>query len=127
MTAATDQVLKLIDGFNTMNMDAILGCFADGAVYHNIPMQPVIGHDAISATLAGFMSASTEVVWELVHVAENNGVVLTERVDKFKINGTWIALPVMGTFEVSDAGITEWRDYFDLADFQSQFAAAVGG
>lgn len=127
MTAATERVLKLIDGFNTMNMDAILECFADGAVYHNMPMQPVIGREAISAALAGFMSASTEVVWELVNVAERDNVVLTERVDKFRINGVWIALPVMGTFEVSDAGITQWRDYFDLADFQTQFAAAMGG
>jgi limonene-1,2-epoxide hydrolase len=34
----------------------------------------------------------------------------------------------MGTFEVGDDGrITLWRDYFDMATFSDQLAAATGG
>ena len=44
---------------------------------------------------------------------------------KFKINGTWVELPVMGTFEVADDRITAWRDYFDMNQFQTQFQAAM--
>ena len=49
-----------------------------------------------------------------------DGVVLTERVDRFMINGKWVALPVMGTFEVVNGKIRAWRDYFDMNQFQSQ-------
>jgi limonene-1,2-epoxide hydrolase len=127
MADATDVVLKLIDSFNAMDMEGILACFTENAVYHNIPTDPVTGKRAIEETLAGFVAASSEIQWDMLHAAENGGVVLTERVDKFKINDTWIALPVMGTFEVSDGLITAWRDYFDMADFEKQLAAASGG
>jgi limonene-1,2-epoxide hydrolase len=49
--------------------------------------------------------------------------VLTERTDKFLVGGTWRAIRVMGTFEVNTEGkIARWRDYFDLAEFQREFA-----
>ncbi len=61
------------------------------------------------------------------HSGYDSGNVLTERVDKFKINDMWIELPVMGTFEVKDGKVTAWRDYFDLNQFQEQFAKAMSG
>ncbi len=120
-------VLELIDAFNNIDLDRVVACFADGAIYHNIPMQAVTGPEAIRQTLNGFMGSASEVQWDLLHIASSAGVVLTERVDKFKINDTWIELPVMGTFEVADGKITAWRDYFDLGQFQEQFAKAAGG
>jgi limonene-1,2-epoxide hydrolase len=120
-------VLELINAFNTMDLDGVVACFADGAVYHNIPMEAVTGPEAIRGVLQGFMASSSEVQWDLLHIVGDAGVVLTERVDKFKINDTWVALPVMGTFEVTDGKITAWRDYFDLGQFQTQMAAAAGG
>ncbi len=33
----------------------------------------------------------------------------------------------MGTFEVKDAKVTVWSDYFDLNQFQEQFAKAMSG
>ncbi len=119
-------VLELIDGFNSIDLDRIVACFTEDAVYDNIPMQAVQGTEAIRASLEGFMGAASEVQWDLLNVVAEGGVVLTERVDKFKVNGTWIELPVMGTFEVADGKITAWRDYFDLGQFQSQFAKATG-
>jgi len=38
-------------------------------------------------------------------------VVMTERVDVFKLPDKSFELPVMGTFEVSDGKISAWRDY----------------
>ena len=120
-------VLELIDAFNAIDLDRVVACFTEGAVYHNIPMEAVTGPDAIRQVLQGFMGSASEVQWDLLNIAADSGVVLTERVDKFKINDTWIALPVMGTFEVSDGKIDAWRDYFDLGQFQEQFAKASGG
>ncbi len=123
--SAQDRVTAMIDAFNRMDLDGIVACFAQDAVYHNIPMEPVQGTAAIRAVLEGFMGAATEVEWDVLNTVANGGTVLNERVDKFKVNGTWIALPVMGTFEVRDDRITAWRDYFDLNQFQSQMQAAM--
>ncbi|MDP1670610.1 MAG: limonene-1,2-epoxide hydrolase family protein, partial [Alphaproteobacteria bacterium] len=58
------------------------------------------------------------------HIAEaSGGVVMTERTDKFLMNGQWLELPVMGVFEIKDGKIAKWRDYFDLGQFQTQVAA----
>jgi limonene-1,2-epoxide hydrolase len=66
---------------------------------------------------------SSKVDWTVLHLVEGtNGVVLTERVDRFMIKGKWVALPVMGTFEVVNGKIRAWRDYFDMNQFQSQLA-----
>ena len=126
MATPTEVVLALIDAFNRMDIDAIVASFTDDAVYHNMPLAPVEGTEGIRKTVQGFMAAASEVQWDIVNIVEQNGTVLTERVDKFLVNDTWIDLPVMGTFEVHDGRITAWRDYFDLNQFQTQMAAATG-
>ncbi len=126
MSAESDLILRMIDGFNKIDLDAIVACFADDAIYDNVPMAAVQGTDAIRKTLEGFMGAASEVQWDIVNIVADGGVVLTERVDKFKVNDQWIELRVMGAFEVADGKITAWRDYFDMNQFQTQFAAASG-
>ena len=50
-------------------------------------------------------------------------VVYNERVDRFRFSGGWLELPVAGVFELDAAGkITLWRDYFDMASYQRQYA-----
>ena len=127
MSEARDSVLELIDACNRIDMDAIIDCFTDDAVYHNIPMAKVQGKAAIRETLATIMGDSEAVQWDMLNIADDGGVVLTERVDKFKINGTWAEIPVMGVFEVSDGKIAAWRDYFDMGQVQAQFGATAGG
>ena len=127
MSDARDQVLRLIDACNRIDMDAIIDCFTDDAVYHNIPMAKVQGKAAIRETLATIMGDSEAVQWDMLNIADEGGVVLTERVDKFRINGVWAEIPVMGAFEVSDGKIAAWRDYFDMGQVQAQFGAAAGG
>ena len=127
MSEARDSVLALIDACNRIDMDAIIDCFTDDAVYHNIPMAKVQGKDAIRETLATIMGDSEAVQWELLNIADEGGVVLTERLDKFKVNGTWAEIPVMGVFEVSGGKIAAWRDYFDMGQVQAQLGAAAGG
>ncbi|MDA0761874.1 MAG: limonene-1,2-epoxide hydrolase, partial [Proteobacteria bacterium] len=61
--------------------------------------------------------------WVTLNIAANGNVVLTERLDKFKMSGGKdVAVPVMGTFEIRDQKIIAWRDYFDLNTFVSQMA-----
>jgi limonene-1,2-epoxide hydrolase len=106
----------------TGDLDTILGYFTTDAVYHNIPMAPVQGTDAIRATLTSFLSPDTNVEFQVLHQAARGNVVLNERVDVFKTGEKVVSLPVMGVFEVADGKITAWRDYFDLNQFMTQLA-----
>ena len=97
--------------------------FADDAVYHNIPLQPIAGRAAIAAFLANmgpFQPAGFEVTRQLAA----GDVVMNERVDHFTASGRTFDLPVMGIFELRDGKIAAWRDYFDLAMFQKALAGS---
>ncbi|HET9831502.1 MAG TPA: limonene-1,2-epoxide hydrolase family protein, partial [Vicinamibacterales bacterium] len=100
--------------------------FTDDAVYHNIPMTPVIGKKAIANNIASFIRPGApgieSIDFRVVNIAANGPVVMTERVDVFKLPNKSFELPVAGVFEVSDGKIKAWRDYFD----QNQFATRMG-
>jgi limonene-1,2-epoxide hydrolase len=104
------------------DIDAIVDFFADDAVYHNIPVDPVSGREAIRATIAGFTTGVDSIEFRVLNIAADGAVVLTERVDAFTMPGKTITLPVMGTFEVTDGKINAWRDYFDMNQFMSQLS-----
>ena len=102
------------------DIDAILEFFTDDAVYHNIPVAPVQGKDAIRATFDMFMTGVEKVEFRVLNIAAAGNVVLTERIDVFVLPSGNIDLPVMGTFELVDGKITAWRDYFDLNQYMQQ-------
>jgi limonene-1,2-epoxide hydrolase len=98
--------------------------FTDGAVYHNIPLAPVTGREAIAKTIASFIRPGApgieRIEFHVINIAANGPVVMTERVDVFKLPDRSFDLPVMGIFEVRDGKISAWRDYFDLGQFTSR-------
>ncbi|WP_406229482.1 limonene-1,2-epoxide hydrolase family protein [Nocardia sp. NBC_01009] len=94
------------------------------AVYHNIPMAPVTGREAIADNIASFIRPGPPGImgidFRIINIAANGPVVMTERVDVFTIPDRSFELQVMGTFEVRDGRISAWRDYFDLNQFTSR-------
>ena len=79
------------------------------------------GKAAIEATLRQFDDPKGSAEFEIKALACTAGTVLTERVDRFLLNGRKVELPVMGAFEVGpDGKIRAWRDYFDLATWTKQ-------
>jgi limonene-1,2-epoxide hydrolase len=94
--------------------------FSDDAIYHNIPLDPVNGRDAIRDTIAMFLEMADKVWFDTLHLVADGPLVMTERIDHFVMGDRDIALPVMGAFDVSDGKITAWRDYFDMNQFTSQ-------
>ena len=99
----------------------LIAFFSVDAVYHNIPLEPVRGHEAIRATLAQFLDASSYVEFRVLALAVTGNKILTERIDRFTMNGKPVEIPVMGTFEVAaDGKISAWRDYFDMQQFMKQ-------
>ena len=118
----------IVEGFiaawNRMDFDAIIDALDPDVHYHNIPMDPLQGRDAVREYLKGAWRFES-VDWQTINIASAGNIVLTERIDNFVINGTHVSLPVMGTFEIVDNRITAWRDYFDLASYRKQLEQAA--
>ncbi len=115
-----ETVRRFCAAWGSQDLDTIIGYFTDNAVYHNIPMEPVVGPDQIKTTIEGFSGGVESIEFRLDAIAADGGTVLTERMDIFTFANGRIDLPVMGTFEVVDGKIAAWRDYFDLGMFMSQ-------
>jgi limonene-1,2-epoxide hydrolase len=125
MSANLQRVRDFVAAWRRNDVDELMSFIAPDCLYHNIPMEPVKGAAAIRVALSGFSKMASEAEWVLHQIAENDqGVVLTERTDRFKVGGKWVELPVMGTFELRDGLITAWRDYFDLQQFTKQLPGA---
>ncbi|WP_340314518.1 limonene-1,2-epoxide hydrolase family protein [Rhizorhabdus argentea] len=124
MPSNLQTVLAFIDLWAIPDLDRIIDALAPDCRYHNMPWEPLIGHTAIRDGLAAFIGTSDAIDWRVFHAAESaDGTVMTERLDRFRVGGKWIEIPVMGIFELADGKITHWRDYFDAAIFQSQMDA----
>src|SRR5256885_15313807 len=62
--------------------------FTDDAVYHNIPLAPVTGREAIPKTISSFIRPGgpsiESIALRRIHNARNGPVVMTERGDVFR-------------------------------------------
>ncbi|HLW18098.1 MAG TPA: SgcJ/EcaC family oxidoreductase [Actinomycetota bacterium] len=103
--------------------------FTDDAVVWNDGRTTVRGRDAIHEHFTMQLSACTDCDFEITQTAVTGSTVFNERIDRMKIVGVPVELPVAGVFELDDAGkLTAWRDYFDLSMLMTQLnAAGVGG
>jgi limonene-1,2-epoxide hydrolase len=119
-------VAAFIGAWPRADAAALATFFSDEASYHNGPLDPVVGRDAIVATLASMMQLGGDVAVDVVHMVAQGPIVMTERVDYWKAAGQeqWATLRVAGVFDVHDGVITAWRDYFNLDEFMAQAAAA---
>lgn len=117
-------VAAFIAAIEAKDIDAAVELLTDDVSYENVPMSPIVGKEAVRATLGAFLGAATQVEWPIRRQLAHGNVVVNERLDRFQIGGGWLELPVAGFFEVTDAGlISLWRDYFDMASYTGQLAA----
>ena len=104
--------------------DKLAAYFTEDAVYHNVPLEPVSGRENIANTIASFIRPGPPgiegIEFRVVNIAADGPVVMTERVDAFRLGGRSFELPVMGAFEVINGKISGWRDYFDLNQFTTR-------
>ena len=123
MSDAEELVRRFCDEWGKgSDVDTLAAYFTDDAVYHNIPVDPVTGKDAIAGMFAMFTTGVDRIEFKVLNIVGAGDVVLTERVDVFVYPDKTIELPVMGTFEVRDGKIAAWRDYFDLNQYMSQLS-----
>ena len=88
--------------------------FTEDAVYHNIPLAPMTGREAIADTIASVLRPGPpgieSIEFRVINIAANGPVVMTERVS-LQAPRQVVELQVMGIFEVSGGKISAWRDY----------------
>lgn len=115
-------VNDLFAAWTRLNLDDIMNCFTEDAVWDNVPMAPAKGKAAIREMTNGFLKDSTSFNAKILKTAHDGNVIFNERVDTIVMkNGKKADIPVAGMFEIDSAGkIKVWRDYFDLASFTKQ-------
>jgi limonene-1,2-epoxide hydrolase len=114
-------VLSFLDAWHGRNLDHIMSFFASDAVYHNVPVAPIVGHAAIRDIFAAFLREFRTASLDVIAAVAEPGLVIAERVDRFESNaGRHIELPVTGVFVLAGGKIARFSDYFDLASFESQ-------
>ena len=124
-----DSPIELVRRFcaawsDDMGAAELAAFFTEDAVYHNIPLEPIIGRANIAATIDSFLRPGAPGIegidFRVINIAANGPVVMTERVDVFRLPDRSFELPVMGTFEITDGKISAWRDYFDMNQVTSR-------
>ena len=116
-------VTAFCNAFCKGSLDDAMALVAPDCVYHNIPLDPIRGADAMRQTLAGFGEMLGSIEFDIRNQMAAGNVVMNERVDYFNVPGKpRYGLPVAGVFEVKDGKIVAWRDYWD----RKQFADGTG-
>ncbi|MBA4210767.1 MAG: limonene-1,2-epoxide hydrolase [Parvibaculum sp.] len=120
---SNEQVIRdFIDAWPRLDVQEIVGFFAEDGVYHNMMLDPVKGREALTGFIGGFVNGWSDVKWELLNISSSGNLVFAERVDRMKVGGNQVALPCCGVFEMEGGKIKVWRDYFDLATFSKAAA-----
>jgi limonene-1,2-epoxide hydrolase len=100
----------------------ILNALSDDAVYHAMPLTPIVGKEALRAWVEHFEDIPPGRL-EVRHQVAGGSVVINERTDTITLNGKQVTLPICAVFELADGKITAWREYFDLGPAKAAFSA----
>lgn len=111
-------VRSFIDTWPSLDPERLVQFFTADGIYHNMPFEPVQGHDSLQAFIGAFLANWTETKWEIISVATSGRLVFVERVDRIITDGKTVALPCCGVFELEDGKIKIWRDYFDMETYR---------
>ncbi|HEY3818168.1 MAG TPA: limonene-1,2-epoxide hydrolase family protein [Polyangiaceae bacterium] len=115
-TSPIDVVESFLSALQAKDLDRAASLMAEDITYQNVPFPADRGKRAVLRTLRAFQRVVTGFEVRMHHIAERDGVVLTERVDVLTGPLVYLDIWVCGTFEVKGGRVTLWRDYFDLAE-----------
>ena len=108
-------VLDFVKAMQANEKDRILAFFDDESEFNNVPMGVVRGAEGVWSVLGPLHERVVSVEYVIHHIAESSdGVVLTERTDRYQLEDRLAEFPVMGAFHVTGRIIRRWTDYFDL-------------
>lgn len=110
-------IKDFIAAWSRLDVDELVAYFCEDGVYHNMPADPVAGHEALRAFMGAFLADWEKTDWEILNLLAQGDIVVAERVDRTFASGKPVDLPCCGVFEMRDGKIAVWRDYFDMATY----------
>lgn len=110
---------EFIAAWSKLDPDELVSYFADDGIYHNMPIAPIEGREALRQFIAAFLTGWTRTEWEILTLAADGDTVFVERMDRTVVDGKTVELPCCGVFEMKDGKIQVWRDYFDMATYRT--------
>ena len=116
-------ISEFIAAWSRLDADELVSFFADDGIYHNMPIAPVQGRDALRQFIRAFLAGWTETEWDILTIAASGDIVFAERLDRIIANGKAVNLPCCGVFELEGGKIKVWRDYFDMATYRAALEA----
>jgi limonene-1,2-epoxide hydrolase len=121
--AANDALVRaFMEAWECRDAEFMIDCFTDDAVYHSMPLTPIVGKAAITEWVRGFTGVPPGCL-EVHHQVASADVVMNERTDHITLNGRPVTLPIAGVFEMRDGRIAAWREYFDLAPAREAYSS----
>jgi limonene-1,2-epoxide hydrolase len=124
--AANDRLVRdFIAAWERRESDFIIGCFAEDAVYHSMPLTPIEGKAAIADWVRSFERKKPGRL-DVHHQIATEHVVMNERTDRIELNGHSVTLPITGVFEINDGKIRAWREYFDMTPAKRAYESPPG-
>lgn len=103
-------VIQWVDAFNRADVEALSNLYAEDAINHQMPNEPIIGKAAIKQMFAGEFAATSEMHCIPVQIIAESDWAVLEWKDPKNFNGC-------GFFEVRNGLIQTQRGYWDKLKF----------
>ncbi len=115
--SAHDVAVRFVDALGSDDLEIAAQMLAKDVVYTRTSWRTLRGRTAVSRHFARRARSRVRLEAELqCAAADDDGLVLTERVVALTYGRCRVQFWVCGHFEVVDGRITVWRDYFDFFD-----------
>jgi limonene-1,2-epoxide hydrolase len=115
-------VRRFLEAWERRDIDFVVGSLADDAMYHAMPLPPIVGKAALQEWVAHFADVPPARV-DVHHQVASGRVVINERTDYITLNGKPVTLPICAVFELEEGRIKSWREYFDVAPAKAAYSA----
>lgn len=107
-------------------VDSALERIDDDILYSNVGLPSVRGKKRFAQVMRQLNTGSVGFDLEILAISgDDDGVVLTERIDELRFGPLRMQFWVCGHNEVREGRITVWRDYFDFWNCTRAFFRAV--
>lgn len=107
-------------------VDTALGRVDEQIVYTNVSLATVRGKKRFASVMRALNGRRIAFDAAILAIsADDDGVVLTERIDELRVGPLRIQFWVCGRNEVREGRIVLWRDYFDFWNCTRGFVRAV--
>ncbi|MFJ9173791.1 limonene-1,2-epoxide hydrolase family protein [Streptomyces sp. NPDC102360] len=111
----TEIVTTFLQKMAEHDVETTVAFLSEDVFVHNMPVAPTHSREEWKQRMLAYENTEGAMKVQVLNIAgDGKGNVLTERLDSFLRNGSWIEIPIMGAFTVKNGLIVSWREYFDM-------------